>query len=364
MKSNKQPAQSQRSNWLTLLAVISCISVVFLHTNGCYWEIPVSNPNWPGANVIECLFYFAVPCFFMISGANLFDYKERYTTKEYFIKRVKRTLLPYFVWSTLAFVGEIVAQVIMGDKMQFIDLSKINFVYILNGYINSTFVEPYWFFIAIFVVYLFIPIIANVNKQNRHKVARYIALIGILVNSLIPFILNVANVTGLTWSYVCDAVFGPIIYACIGYSIKNTNFKLKHELPIYFFAIVGLLTHLLGTHYYSLLAGEIVQTFKGYYTPQTIAYSVGITLLVKRFGDKLMSNKLLPPPVNFLSRYTLSIYITHIFSWGILYYLFSISPLGTTSLLYRLGGPFLIIPLSVGFTWLIRKIPYVRAILP
>lgn len=46
-------------------------------------------------NVIESVMYFAVPCFFMISGANLMDYRKRYGTKTFLIKRTKKTIIPY-----------------------------------------------------------------------------------------------------------------------------------------------------------------------------------------------------------------------------------------------------------------------------
>jgi len=75
--------------YINVLAVVSALAVVFLHANGCFWKFSYEN-YWFSANIIESLFYFAVPCFFMISGATLLDYNERYDTKIYFVKRVKK----------------------------------------------------------------------------------------------------------------------------------------------------------------------------------------------------------------------------------------------------------------------------------
>ena len=40
----------------------------------------------------------------MISGATLIDYRERYTTIEFFKKRISKTLLPFLVWSVVGIV--------------------------------------------------------------------------------------------------------------------------------------------------------------------------------------------------------------------------------------------------------------------
>lgn len=49
----------------------------------------------------ETVFYFVVPIFFMISGATLMDYRDRYNTKDFFIKRGLCTFIPFIVWSLI-----------------------------------------------------------------------------------------------------------------------------------------------------------------------------------------------------------------------------------------------------------------------
>lgn len=88
----------KKKDYLTLLSVISAISVVILHTNGCFW-IFNKERYWTTANIIECIFYFAVPVFFMISGATLLEYNEKYSTKTYIKKRIRKTVIPFLIWS-------------------------------------------------------------------------------------------------------------------------------------------------------------------------------------------------------------------------------------------------------------------------
>ena len=58
------------ASYISALNVLSCMAVVFLHTNCVFWDFKKEN-YWITANIIECIFYFAVPVFFMISGATL-----------------------------------------------------------------------------------------------------------------------------------------------------------------------------------------------------------------------------------------------------------------------------------------------------
>lgn len=88
----------RKENYISILNVFATVSVVFLHTNGVFW-IFSKERYWITANVIESIFYFAVPIFFMISGTTLIDYRERYNTKEFFLRRIKKTLIPYIGWS-------------------------------------------------------------------------------------------------------------------------------------------------------------------------------------------------------------------------------------------------------------------------
>ena len=76
--------------YLDVLNVIAMFAVVMLHANGCFWTYSTDR-YWFEANIIESVMYFGVPVFFMISGATLLDYRERYSTKDFFIKRIKKT---------------------------------------------------------------------------------------------------------------------------------------------------------------------------------------------------------------------------------------------------------------------------------
>ena len=84
----------KRKIYIQILGVLSCLAVVVLHTTGCFWDFSYER-YWLTANLIENLCYFAVPIFFMISGATLMDYRKRYSTEEFFKKDFGRQLFHF-----------------------------------------------------------------------------------------------------------------------------------------------------------------------------------------------------------------------------------------------------------------------------
>lgn len=81
---------TNRIVYLDLLNVLAIVAVIAMHCNGLVHGNPMTRA-WNTSLVVECICYFAVPIFFMISGANLMKYRERYSTKVFF----KKELLKY-----------------------------------------------------------------------------------------------------------------------------------------------------------------------------------------------------------------------------------------------------------------------------
>ena len=71
---------SKKNFTLTFIQVICALAVVTLHTNGVFWSFSSTERYWFTANIVESVFYFAIPLFFMITGITLLDYQKRYST--------------------------------------------------------------------------------------------------------------------------------------------------------------------------------------------------------------------------------------------------------------------------------------------
>lgn len=341
-----------RIDYISLASALSCIAVVLLHTNECFWGDP-GEKYWFSANIIESICYFAVPVFFMIPGVTLLDFYDRYTLKEYLIKRIRKTVVPYVAWSLLGLAYQIYI-------IRTIDSQVVNLRYIVDGLFTGSLVSVYWFFIPLFSVYLSIPLLALVPGDKRREVFRYLVFAGLLFNIACPFIINVFDFN-LHFPLSVGVVSGYLIYVMIGWLIDDDQISAVMKAAIYTLAVLGFLVHLIGTYKVSVAAGEVLRTYKGYLTLPCVFYCIGAFLLMRQKGGRMMKNKAVYRIVNILSKYTFAIYLLHLL---VLRTITTMFVLDNTTIAFRLIVPIIIVCICVAITAIIRKVPLLRNILP
>ena len=348
---SKQDASKVRTKYIMLESLIAAIAVVTLHTNGCFWRFSATESYWFSANIIECVFYFAVPVFFMISGATNLDYYEKYSTGKFFLKRIKKTVVPYVVWSLLGVLYLVV--------LKKLNPQEVTIKYLIKGLSEFNLINLYWFFGPLFAAYLCMPLFAAVQKDRKKSVYSFVVIFTFLFNLLFPFIIYHLKVN---YSFPLSVTVGTgyLIFLMMGYLLDKNELKLPVRLIIYALSIVGLLIHIVGTYKLSIAAGEIVRTYKGYITVPCIFYSTGIFVFIKQVASKIKSEKFWKA-VGFLNKYTFSLYLMQ---WFFLYYVENFTKIDTNSMIYRLGGPFVIFALVIIITFILRKIPIVKWIVP
>ena len=344
--------ENKTINYISLLNVICAIAVVILHTNGVtFWKFRDSG-IWAVSNVIESIFYFAVPIFFMITGITLIDYRDRYNTKEFFKKRIKKTLIPFIFFSIfglfyLAYIAKA------------LPVQEFNVVKFFNVIVDTQFMGVYWFFIPLFSVYLCMPLLSSIDKKNRKNVFLYLLGCFILFNSLLPFLNEVLK---LGLSLPIKMVVGTeyLMYPILGYLLHTYDIDKKKEYVIYFLGIVSLFIHMIMTYNLSIHAQTIVETYKGYNSIFCILYSSAIFLFIKNISKFIKSKKFFDL-INTIKKYTFSIYLLHWFVMDLSTFIFN---LNTSSVVYVFGLPIIIIPFCISITYIIRKIPIVKHLLP
>lgn len=335
---------------LTFLQVICAYAVVTLHTNGEFWNFSSIEKYWLTANVIESIFYFAVPIFFMITGITLINYQDRYSTKEYFKKRISKTVIPYIAWSIIG----IFAMYSYGG------IESITLKYIVNGLLSGNIIGVYWFFPVLFCIYLSLPLFAAVDKTKRKWVFEYLFVSALFINALIPFIKNVSGMD-ISWPYSVGVVSGNLIWIVAGVLLYWYPPEKKLKCLIVCLGIVGLLVHVIGTYKLSMAAGSIVQTFKGYSNLPSILYAMGAFIVLTEIGKKVMKNEVLQKVINFLGKYTFALYLMH---WYVMKILSIILNADTKSIIWRLGAPVIIEIIVIVLTYVLRHIPLVNRIVP
>ena len=285
--------KTKRIEYIDLANVISTFAVVILHTNGCFWNFSRER-YWLTANVIESLFIFAVPVFFMISSITLMDYQKKYDTKIYLKKRFSKTVIPFLFWTFMGLLFDIFF-------LHTVKVSDLTLKVLVDGFINNRFVQVYWFFMPLFGIYLSIPLFASIEEGKRIELFKYLFVVGFIFNATIPFLLSAFHLD-ITWPLNINVVIGYAIFVVMGYLIHKMDFTPNQRCIIYFLGLAGLLMHFGGTYYESYALGDVSQIYKNLTYAPIVMYSGAFLLFIKQISEKLMKTNI-SKYVHFIKKY-------------------------------------------------------------
>lgn len=338
----------KRIIYYDILNILACVAVVFLHCNGAVHSF--SNTRiWKECLVIEVLCYFAVPMFIMISGATLLKYKERYTTKQYFLKRIEKVIIPWIVWSLIVYV---------------VKKKELNFINFAKSFIYGNIETIYWFFPLIIYLYCLIPILAILtDKDEYRKKMWYIVIFIFIFQSVLKPIFTMLHVA---FPSILTHMLGQnayIMYLLLGYLLSTTSIKKKQKIMIYIMAIIALLTRYLYTFYFSIDTGALNKDSWGYTAFTGLFPTVALFVYIKDINwekrfDKLKVNK------KILSNFagcSFGVYLMHMLVKSKMVNILSIN---TSSYFYRLFFPIILYVICVIIVFIIKKIPILKKIVP
>ncbi|MEW5744173.1 MAG: acyltransferase [Nitrospirota bacterium] len=184
----------QRLPHITNLQNFAIFLVVLGHctpTNN--WRLVPPFMMW----LIKVIYSFHLPLFMFISGF-LFMYSWRGRSIDYvdFIyKKIKRLLLPYLVFSTLAFL--------LKNAFSQYAIRKISFT--LDSYLAGIFYPEdnpminLWFLPTLFIIFLIAPFLKRVIENGRKAVLSLILLLILLLNSLKIIQIELLNISGAVY---------------------------------------------------------------------------------------------------------------------------------------------------------------------
>ncbi len=343
--------------YFDLLNIFACFAVVALHVNGAVHTFAKTR-NWVSCMFIEALFYFAVPVFFMLTGATLMNYRKRYDTGAFFKKRIFKTFVPFMIWSIIGICWSIFYTKGMA-------ISDINTpAKFISAVINCKGMGIYWFFPALFSVYLTIPLFSLVDEDKRigkKGIFTYLILVYIVLNVLLPF---VCRLTGIQWNSALNAVScgGYVVWFLIGYLLANTDINKKFRILIYILGLIGFFMYFYLTVQNSFKTGRFDKTYAGYMNIPAIFMGTAVFVLFK-YGkwNLIEKHEKAVRLVRNLSSASFGVYLIHYYLKDFSIRHFGIDPRST---LYRIVGTFIIYGLSVIIVRVIQKIPVIRKMVP
>lgn len=247
----------QRVLYFDLLNIAATIAVVYMHCNGIVHTYS-EGKSWAASLVVEVIFYWAVPIFFMLTGAKTLNYRQKRDTPAFLKSRMKRIFLPFVIWSIILFV-------IRFSGLFFPPNPSVPFT--LGGFTDALMtntIEPtYWFFFAMFGVTLSVPVLSLLADQK--KILWYMVGCVFVFTSVAPYIFHFINVPWNS-SISISVAAGYVMYVALGWLLADEDFHLSPlQLKLLYCAGIACLLFRYGYTFVSSSAlGQVDRLFFEY----------------------------------------------------------------------------------------------------
>lgn len=338
--------KSEKKLYIYILNIISCLAVIFLHCNGIVHGF--SNTRaWKTSLIFEVVFYFAVPVFFMISGANLLTYRKKYDTKTFFKKRIFKVLVPYFVWSLIYYI---------------IYFKRLDCLDFFTKFLNCSIENVFWFFPAIISVYLFIPVLAELVDCGKEYILKYLGILMFTIISVLQYGYSIFNKSVPSLFTFINGNLRYLIYIILGYFLSKCDVAKKNRILIYISAVLCLMFRYFYTYHFSIEEGLLNKNSWGYTSIIAVIPAMAVFLFVKNINWKKYFNN--AKTINILatiSGCSFGIYLIHILVKS---RITKFLGLNAVSIYYRAFFPFLVYFLCLFIVYILKKIPIIKKILP
>lgn len=337
----------RRVAYLDALRTISAFFVVMIHVCAQRWpEVDPGELRWQALNFYDSLSRFAVPVFFMITGAVFLDAENGPSVRRVFTRYLPRLAVIYVVWN----IPYVLIQGGTASEM-------IN--HFLFGHYQM------WFIPAVMGGYLAVPIFRAIVRERR--TAEYFLVLAAVITLLFPLLENILPLffTGTRAELLqtaihryaalrLDVVSGHLTYLVLGYYLAKTELSLRARKLLYAAAFAGFAVTAVCT---ALLSGYLGRPETYLYdslSPTTAVTAAGVFVWFKYHvtGSSAVGKALV-----WAAPCTLGVYLLHPFFLDTV-----LDPLGFDSLSFTtaLSVPALtasVFALSLLTAWVFRKIP-------
>lgn len=336
----------KRILYFDLINIAACLCVVALHCNQMVhtWA---PGKNWAAGLVIEVVCYWAVPLFFMLTGATLMRYRARYDTKTFLIKRFTRTVVPFLFWSIVLYFLIVVYRngEPFGPRRM------------INAILNNEVEQIYWFFFPLFSVYLAIPALSLL--ADNKKVLWYMAGISILLVSILPF---ACKAIGISWpgTISIPVCGGMLMFVILGFLLSEHDIPKRQRMIIYALGLASMVFRYVYTYISSNNLGYVDRTYFDYTAWPSVLLAVAVFVFFKYLDTSRFEPH--TKAISKLASCSFGVYLIH---KPILDYLIiGALDIPMTSVLLRTVGVVILYSVCVAIVLVLKRLPLLRRIVP
>ena len=302
------PVAAKRWAFMDVLNVVAIFAVILLHVSLNIFDMK-QDTAWNVALVYQCVAIFAVPIFFMVSGANLLGYRERYDTKTFFKKRALRVVLTLVIWSAVIYLLLCFCSGLFGYEPR-----RFGLIEFAKELLTDNVISIYWFFYVIIGLYLVTPIFSLIAANRR--VLEYTLILAAILCFAVPaigafapigYVIDPLAMRFFTWS---------LTYYLLGFYLVR---YFDRHIPAWVLVLicVACVAAMLGATW--VLNARGGETYNNLFAAAeglpTLIYAPALFLLFKQADGKLAASKC-RPVWRQLSALSLKVYAIHlVFIW-------------------------------------------------
>lgn len=310
MNVEKISAPVSRDIPADVLKCICCICVIVIHTASLsITDLDVHSFDWYSALFWGVLCRFAVPIFFMVTGALLFDPAKELSIKKIYKNYFLRMLICLFFWSLMyEFYYYIAYWILYGTYYPTWLIDSITDVLTFDHHFHLYYLQ------ILLLFYALLPVVRSFVAGASRKMLRYTLILWFILGVCFPFLTYFepfASVEGIPGQYPLQMAYSSLGYGLLGYYIKTARpdrSKLKYFVICFVLGFVFIyfpeviIAHAQGKWFQPLLES---------FTPPATALCVGIYGIVTiLFKDKTEADC---PRIVALSKASFCVYLTHHF---------------------------------------------------
>ena len=223
----------EREVWGDVVRAVCCFTIVLLHnTCNVFYGADITSNRWFSTLLVNSLTAFAVPCFYMISGAYLL--RKDCTIKTALLHRVPKIYIPLLFWSCLYILTDVQMKPIQFLKM---------------FYVQQT--SHLWFIYSMVGIYMLLPVLSKMYLCMNGKMKVYLVALLLFVPSLWH---DFGAIAGISLPNPHFAMFWPdlglFFLGALLWDMRSNIQKFKWKIYALIFA-VGLLVNMGMTAYIS-----------------------------------------------------------------------------------------------------------------
>ena len=242
-QEEKQVNLHEREVWGDVVRAVCCFTIVLLHnTCNVFYGADITSDMWFSTLFVNSLTAFAVPCFYMISGAYLL--RKDCTVRTALLHRVPKIYIPLIFWSCLYILTD--AQM---EPIQFLKMF----------YVQQT--SHLWFVYSMVGIYILLPVLSKMYLCLDEKMKVYLVALLLLIPSLWH---NLGVIAGVNLPNLHFAMFWPdlglFFLGALLWDMRSNFQKFKWKFYALLFS-TGLLIDMGMTAYISAQNGAPNSTF-------------------------------------------------------------------------------------------------------